>query len=74
MRNEREAHPTFSGWITKNTPACSGPCDQGRRKCSTPDACELGEPVYLTEALWLILPFVAAFLGAVGMLIVIFFK
>jgi multisubunit Na+/H+ antiporter MnhC subunit len=31
------------------TPACSGPsCNQGRQKCSTPDACQLadeGEPL-----------------------------
>lgn len=23
---------------------CSGDCSQGRRECSTPDACELPEP------------------------------
>jgi len=47
------------------TPACSGPsCNQGRQKCSTPDACQLaddGEPFEPAEDAFTLALIVAAF-------------
>lgn len=37
-RSERHAA------LDESYPSCSGPCNQGRAPCNTPQACELHEP------------------------------
>ena len=46
-----------------NAPGCDGPCDQGRKPCPTPEACEMGLPHDRTE--WSVLWPELAYLGAV---------
>lgn len=34
------------------TPACTGPCEQGKRECKTPEACRLPEPDLFEVVVW----------------------
>lgn len=52
---------------------CNQNCNQGR-SCPVREACRLeeeGEPVPDSEVVWLLLPFIVTFIGAVGLAIVI---
>ncbi len=67
MRNEREAHPQFSGWIT----------EQGRLPVLSDEEIALlyagdresndWEPMPDGEAIWMLLPFIAVWCAAFGL-------
>lgn len=40
LRNEREANQWLCDWLD-TVPACSGPCGQDSRRCTTPEACQM---------------------------------
>jgi len=54
-------------------PKCTGPCNQGRRKCDTPEACQLSSDPDDPIALWRGLAYALAIiaLGAVTVLAVL---
>lgn len=74
-RATREAFdPMIEPWHHRRAlPACSGTCEQGRRPCPHPDACELaveepdGPPLDRTGAFFLVLCILGAWAAVLGL-------
>lgn len=52
--------------------ACSGPCEQGRKKCATPEACQLAAEDYEGDAIGVprVIGFCLAFWAVVAALLI----
>lgn len=53
------------------SPACSGPCDQGRKPCPTPEACEMNDAdiVGMAKGLVIAVALVAAAIGCASLIV-----